>query len=84
MWQRVATNWNLFRIIRLLLGVMIVVQSIQFREYWFVLVGALFAALAVFDMGCAGGSCVAPPTYNNIGKQKNQKIEDTTYEEVGS
>lgn len=77
MWYRIANNWNVFRAIRLLLGVMIVIQSIQFREYWFILVGGLFAILALFDMGCVGGNC-ATPTY----RQSTQKPEEITYEEV--
>lgn len=81
MWQRISTNWNIFRIIRLLLGIMIMVQSIQFKEYAFVLVGTLFAGLALFDLGCAGGSCSAPG--NQMRKPVSQKMEDITYEEVG-
>lgn len=79
MWQRATTNWNIFRIIRLLLGLMIVIQSIQFKEYWFVLVGAAFAGLAVFDMGCAGGNCAAPPLSKSA---TSQQLNETTYEEV--
>lgn len=77
MWYRVTSNWNIFRVIRLLLGLMIVIQSIQFKEYWFVLVGGLFAVLALLDMGCVAGNCAAP-TYRNT----TQKPEEITYEEV--
>lgn len=85
MLQRAMHNWNFFRVIRLILGIMIIVQSIQFREYWFALVGLLFAGMAVFGMGCAGGACAAPPM-----KRSTQKDEDSTqkntivYEEVGN
>jgi len=61
MLQRALHNWNFFRIIRLVLGIMIMVQSIQFREYWFVLVGLVFTGMAVFDMGCAGSAGASPP-----------------------
>jgi hypothetical protein len=77
MWYRITNNWNVFRVIRLLLGVMILVQSIQFREYWFVLLGGLFALLALLNMGCAGGNC-ATPTHRNT----HQKQTEISYEEV--
>jgi hypothetical protein len=77
MWYRISTNWNIFRFIRLMLGLMIVIQSIQFKEYWFILVGGLFAVLALLDMGCVSGNCAAP-----IYRRSTQKPEEITYEEV--
>jgi hypothetical protein len=85
MLQRALHNWNFFRIVRLVLGVMIIVQSIQFREYWFVLVGIVFAAMAIFDMGCAGGACAAPPIKRSNQTDPNATEKNTiVYEEVGN
>ena len=84
MLNKVLHNWNFFRIVRLVLGIMIMVQSIQFREYWFVLIGLVFTGMAIFDMGCAGGSCAAPPMRQQ--KQTNASSAEKnniTYEEVG-
>lgn len=80
MWQRVVSNWNLMRIIRLGLGIMVIVQSIQFKEYWFVLIGLLLAGLALFDMGCASGACGVPPVQQRTATKSMEEIE---YEEVG-
>lgn len=81
MWQRATTNWNFIRFIRLGLGIMVIVQSIQFREYWFVFFGVLLAALAILDMGCASGACSAPP--QKPTQQNTKSMEEITYEEVG-
>lgn len=80
MWQQVVSNWNLMRIIRLGLGIMVIVQSIQFKEYWFVLIGILLAGLAIFNMGCASGACGVPPIQNRSTAKTMEEIE---YEEVG-
>ncbi|MCC6759815.1 MAG: hypothetical protein IT252_01295 [Chitinophagaceae bacterium] len=81
MWQRVTTNWNFIRFIRLGLGIMVIVQSIQFREYWFVFFGVLLAALAILDMGCSSGACGVPP--QKPTQQNTKSMEEITYEEVG-
>ncbi len=86
MLQRAVHNWNFFRVIRLILGIMIIVQSIQFREYWVLLVGVLFTAMAVFDMGCAVGACAAPP-HTRQNKQTDLASKESNniiYEEVGN
>ncbi|MCA0382757.1 MAG: hypothetical protein LCH58_11380 [Bacteroidetes bacterium] len=81
MWQRATTNWNFIRFIRLALGIMVIVQSIQFREYWFVFFGVLLAVLAILDMGCASGACGVPPQKQT--QQNTKPMEEITYEEVG-
>ena len=79
MWQRVVSNWNVMRIIRLGLGILVIVQSIQFKEYWFVLMGLLLAGLALFDLGCASGACGMPPAQPRTAAKSMEEIE---YEEV--
>ncbi|WP_416438781.1 hypothetical protein [Phnomibacter sp. MR] len=81
MWQKATTNWNPIRFIRLALGIMVIVQSIQVKEYWFVFFGILLAVLAILDMGCASGACGVPP--QKPTQQNTKSMEDTTYEEVG-
>lgn len=83
--QRVLNYWHFFRVLRLVLGIMITVQSLQVKEYGFALAGILFAAMAIFNMGCMGGACAVPyngPKRNHADATAPQKtiIE---YEEVG-
>ncbi len=85
MWYKVTHNWNFMRIIRLGLGLMVTIQSIQYGEYWFALVGVLLSGLAVMDMGCASGACSAPPR-SSASKEPNvlSTQKEITYEEVGN
>ena len=72
------TQWNLFRVIRLILGIGAVIQAIMTVEIVLGIAGALIAGMALLNIGCCGASgCSVPPN----GKQKLKK-EEITYEEV--
>ncbi len=70
-------NWDFMRVIRLALGIFIVVQGIQAKEWSFVMLGGLFSLMPILNIGCCGASgCNTPAFKNDI------KTEDITYEEV--
>lgn len=70
-------NWNLFRILRLILGIIIIFQSIYSKDWQMFIVGFLFAGLALFNIGCCGANgCY---TSTNLPKNNNKEIN---YEEV--
>jgi len=71
-------NWNFFRIIRTALGLFILVQGIVSRDFLSIILGAGFAGMAIFNVGCcASGAC-------GIDKEEKNgaKIEDVSFEEV--
>jgi|GEM_PF-362013 len=69
-------NWNLFRFLRLALGIAIIVQGAMARDLLFVIAGTLFTLLAIFNAGCcAGNNCYSAP-------KKNNDTKEITYEEV--
>ncbi|HLV45612.1 hypothetical protein ACKUSY_17370 [Myroides odoratus] len=71
-------GWNLMRIIRLVLGIVIIVQGIQAQQWMLVALGGLFTLMTLFNIGCCGtGGC---NTTYSTSKAKN--TEDITYEEV--
>lgn len=76
--QLIFSNWNLVRLARLLMGIAILVQAALLADVLFIVLGILFTALPVFNIGCGcNNSCyTAPPK-----KQTNEK--EITYEEVG-
>ena len=76
MFQKIFSNWNAMRAIRLAIGIYIVVQSIQTQEWMFVALGGLFTLMPLLNIGCSGGACSTP-----ISKGDN-KTEDVTYEEI--
>ncbi len=65
------------RVIRFVLGLFIVIQSIQTQEWLFLLMGIGLTLLPVFNIGCCGTSGCATPVY----KSKN-KTEDISYQEI--
>lgn len=78
--KTIIQNWNLMRFIRLLLGVMIIVQSINNKDYLFAFIGLLFAGMALANIGCCGSAGCSTNSYSN--KKNTNSINETTYEEV--
>lgn len=76
--KKLLINWNLMRFVRLVLGIVIFIQSIITHQFMFALIGLLFAAMALLNIGCCGTTVC-----NN---SKTVKLKSTTkeisYEEV--
>ena len=77
--QTLLSNWNFFRILRVALGVFILVQGVVTRDTFSIIIGSVFAGLAIFNIGCCGaGECNT--TTNK--KPTKSSIENIEYEEV--
>ena len=50
------------RVIRLILGVFIIIQSFQSQQYIMIIPGVIFALMAIFSVGCCGNNGCAIPT----------------------
>ena len=74
------SGWNFMRIIRLVLGIMLVVQAIQ-QQFWAAgLLGGLLLFQAMTNTGCCGAAgCGVPPAKKN-GSENN--LDDVEYVEV--
>ena len=56
------------RAIRLILGVFIIIQSFQSQQYLMMIPCVIFAAMAIFSVGCCGDNgCEIP-----LKKQENE------------
>lgn len=76
--QAIFKNWNFMRLLRLGLGIIVVVQSVLMKDTTMGILGILFTALPVFNIGCCGaGGCAG-----TFSKENNGKPEDISYEEV--
>lgn len=75
--QRLLTGWNFIRVLYLIAGVMMLVQSVADRQWMLALIGLYFAGMGLFAVGCAGGSCYAPP----VSTSKHD-LTDAEFEEV--
>ncbi len=68
MFQKIVYNWTFIRFIRLILGVFIIIQSVQTQQYLMIIPGVIFAAMAIFSVGCCGNNGCAIPRK----KQENE------------
>ena len=73
----IFSNWNFMRFLRLALGIVIIVQAIIIKEWTLGILGLLFSAMPVFNIGCcATGSC------STQVKKTSETTKDITYEEL--
>jgi hypothetical protein len=70
-------NWNFMRLLRLALGIFIIVQGIQTKEWLFVALGGLFSLMPLLNIGCCGASGCNTPV-----SKSNKKVEEISYEEI--
>ncbi|MEI7628850.1 MAG: hypothetical protein WCJ80_11445 [Bacteroidota bacterium] len=77
--KNILSNWNFMRAVRLILGVIIIVQGIEAKEWMYAFAGILLSGMAVANIGCCGvGGCQVPTRKENV--LTNHK--DITYEEI--
>ena len=75
--QAIFSNWNFMRFLRLGLGIAIIVQSAMAENWAMGIVGLIFTAMPVFDIGCCGNAGCNYPE-----KKTSETTKDITYEEV--
>ncbi len=77
--KNLLVNWNLMRGLRLVLGIVIVVQGIQAHETMYAIAGILLSGMAIANIGCCGvGGCAV----NQKPIVSKDAIKDIDYEEV--
>lgn len=77
--KKYLQGWDLMRILRLVMGVAIVLQSIHLKEYAMGFIGAWFAIMAIANIGCCGvGGC----NTNYYSGKKDLPKKETEYEEI--
>lgn len=77
--QTILKDWNLFRVLRVALGIFILIQGIVIKDGFSMLMGSVFGGMALFNIGCCGsGGCGIPAN----PKAKQNTIEEIEYVEV--
>lgn len=80
--ERITAGWNLQRIILVLTGLGFVVYSISTGTWTGILLGAYFAAMGVFQIGCAAGNCYSGNCETDAPASGNKALYEVQYEEV--
>lgn len=77
MFQTILRNWNFIRLIRLVFGVALLLQSFYEKSAFAGFLGGLFVFQSLTNTGCCGsGSCSIPVT------KKNDDVDDIEYQEI--
>lgn len=77
---RLVSGWHFQRILFLLIGTFIVIQSVVDGQWFGLFFGGYFGIMGLFGIGCASGTC-----YTGIpgkGKSSSPQINDVDFEEV--
>lgn len=53
-------SWSFMRVLRIVLGAMVIYQGVTDKQWMITGIGALFAIQGLLNIGCAGGSCAVP------------------------
>ena len=75
--QTILSNWNFMRFLRLVLGMAIIVQATLESNWAMAVLGLLFTAMPVFNIGCCGTAGCDTPV-----KKSSETTKDIRYEEV--
>jgi len=76
------SGWNFMRFIRLVLGVAIIIQGVNSKEWSFIIMGALFTLMPLFNVGCCAGNSCSTNSTTRYRHQPAKPQEETQYEEV--
>lgn len=79
MLEALKSNWNLFRVIRVALGILIVTQGVIAFDTFSIVLGGVFSAMALFNFGCCGVNGCATDYSSNA---TINSVEEISYEEV--
>jgi len=80
MMERVITNWDATRWLRLVLAIIFLIAGISQQEPVAYVAAAFFGVQALFNVGCCGASCASPRTGDP--RTTNVETKEVIYEEV--
>ena len=80
MFNSLLTGWNFVRVIRLVLGLMLLVQSFQLQNWPIALFGVLFVFQSLTNTGCCGAAGCGISKHEP--KPSGTEMDKIEYEEV--
>lgn len=73
-------KWTFPRVIRIVLGIILIIQSVFYKEYYFLIPALFFTIMGFFNLGCCsvGWAC----DYKNYPIKSTKVQDEILYEEV--
>lgn len=82
--ERIFTNWTFTRALYLILGAVVVVESITSHQWFGIGIGGYFAAMGLFAFGCAAGNCFGGNCAVDPKQKVPTSVQEAEFEEVKS
>jgi len=80
--NRILTGWNVQRVLFLMMGIAIIVQSAISKQWSGLVFGGYIASMGLFAFGCAGGNCYGSFGTINPKQKANSEIKEIEFEEI--
>lgn len=75
--RTILQGWNFMRILRLVMGIIIIIQGIKGGEALYIILGILLSGMSVANVGCCGTtSCNVKPVRSIKNKSKEINYEE--------
>jgi hypothetical protein len=75
--NRIFKNWHFMRFVYLVFGLIILVQSLDTKQWLGIVFSGYFLLMAIFGVGCAGGNC-----YTGFNQKTKPANSETEFEEI--
>jgi hypothetical protein len=76
--ERILQQWDWLRIVRLVIGVSVIFQSVMMQSWLLVAAGVMLTSMAVLNIGCGLNGCATMPTT----KDTRTADKEVTFEEI--
>ncbi|MFN3588000.1 MAG: hypothetical protein ACK4UP_01380 [Spirosomataceae bacterium] len=80
--KTLITGWTMVRVIRFIIGAIILVQSIVMNQYAIAAFGGIFMTQALLNLGCGSSNGCGVPTTRMTNLRRTPNTGDVEYEEV--
>jgi hypothetical protein len=80
--QRILTGWTFTRALYVLIGTLVIAQSIVSQQWVGVVFGGYFASMGIFAFGCAGGNCAGVNSDVKQVENNSVALEEVEFTEV--
>lgn len=81
--ERILYNWNITRVIYVIIGTFVLVQSAGQGQWPGIILGLYFVSMGLFAFGCAAGNCFGGQCLPDQ-KQDSNSTDEIEYKEVKS
>jgi hypothetical protein len=81
--ERILKGWNIQRVLFPVIGMIIIIQAYNDKQWMGALLGAYFVSMGIFRFGCASGRCVESISNQKAPQESNnESTGEVEFEEV--